>query len=245
MLAICISTRSREEFAKPTYDRIKSQTYSGICIPIIIDGSDTPSTHWQQGSVIYKHIPKIILGASRNLAIDTALKQTNAEFICLWDDDDEYFPTHLEKSVNALNQNPHAVAVGQSKTLMLFSDTQELWQLGPYDKYHALEPSLVFRRSWLEDSQHRCDPNDILGSARQILCNWSAPIVQIEPTYIHIAHNRNTFDKTQIRRNPKRFGAKQLSYRQVLKLRTNSDKEHLLSRPSRTRDACATGQSPE
>ena len=190
---------------------VKRQTLSANVV--IVDGSESASSKWSAWpNAIYIHRPNIVLGASRNLAMEVALEH-GAKYIALWDDDDFYQPWHLENGVALLTKNDSAMAVGSSITQIYFKTYNELWECGPYAKHHALEPSLIVRAELA--STNRFDATDAKGLGAPFLNNYSVPLVQMPYSHILIAHPENTVGKEMVRQVPSRYLAKRVNDFQI------------------------------
>jgi hypothetical protein len=202
---VCISTRNRSHFYEWTKRILERQTLQPTGV-IIVDGSETPSAFQSWPNAIYHHEPNLILGASRNRAIHSAIK-AGAEFISIWDDDDYYSEHHLEKAVDLFKKNPKDLVAGSSMTPVYFKEEGEIWICGPYHSNHAIEPSMVFRSELISKEGCAFQEDDSLGRGQYFLKNWNFPILQMSETHILVAHSENTFNKQQIRLNPHGFGA--------------------------------------
>lgn len=202
---VCISTRNRSEFFDWTQMMVERQTLQPKGV-VIVDGSESPSSFKNWSKALYHHIPNIILGESRNVAIDSAI-QAGAEFIAIWDDDDYYTEDHLEKAEKMLKEDTRLFATGSTETPIYFKKTKEIFLCGPYKSFHAAEPSLVISVKKLLEENTKFQDKDSLAQGRHFLKEYTLPIGQIPRTHILVAHRDNTFDKEQIRENPERFKA--------------------------------------
>lgn len=211
-IAICISTRNRLRFIPWVKSLIMSQTaFNRIgCIVIVEGESEEIANAWKvafpSANVIYHN--SILLGHSRNIAIETASTYPNIKYISLWDDDDYYLPRHLEESLGILEKNPDIDVVGSSKTIMYFVKHKLFVQAGPYSSTHALEPSIVFRASYGITHKFPMSGEECrLGQAKKFLDCYNAPIITKEPSYLHLAHGANLFEKEKILFEPFKYKA--------------------------------------
>lgn len=176
---------------------------------VVVDGSPmAESTVWCWADE-YLSRPDIQLGASRNLAIDTALSCDNIGYLALWDDDDYYEPDHLEHMIAALEADSTAEVAGASMTPLYYLREELALVAGPYCEGHALEPTLVFRASYLRNGANRFLP-DTRGLSAEILNGFTARLVQVWGTMAVICHGSNTYDKYQILERPERWNARRL-----------------------------------
>jgi glycosyltransferase involved in cell wall biosynthesis len=211
LIAILISTRNRAHVADWTHKMIARQTVGLERLWIVVvDGSPVAEpTVWCWADV-YLSQPDIPLGGSRNLAINTALwEKENIGYLALWDDDDYYEPDHLERMIAALDADPTAEVVGASMTQLYYLREGLTLVAGPYCEGHALEPTLVFRASYLRDGPNRFLP-DSRGLSAEILNGFTARLIQVWGTMAVICHGSNTYDKYQILGLPERWNARRL-----------------------------------
>lgn len=86
---------------------------------------------------------------------------------------------------------------------MYFTNSTQFVELGPYGPTHALEPSLVFRLSYATLHTFPTDGDECrLGQGKKFLQDWCASIITKEPSYLHIAHGANLYNKEKIFEEP-------------------------------------------
>jgi hypothetical protein len=193
---VCISTKDRDRFYEWTYRMVIRQTLQPVGV-VIVDGTVDPSPYWSTWpGAIYLHHPNIALGASRNLALSTAVA-AGAENVAIWDDDDYYAEWHLEHAQRLLMEDPSIMAVGSSLTPVYFPHYDELWLTGPFMDTHALEPTLVCRAALLHT--HAFDDTDTKGLGSIFLNGYTVPLTQMWGSHILISHTLNTVSKEAIR----------------------------------------------
>ena len=164
---------------------------------VIVDGSTESSQRWSSWpNAIYLHRPNIVLGASRNLALSTAVL-SGAENVAIWDDDDYYTEWHLERAQQLLTADPQIMAVGSSLTPVYFPDYDEIWLSGPFIDTHSLEPALVCRASLI--NSHAFDSTDRKGLGSVFLKGYTVPLRQMNGSHILVSHTMNTVSKEAIR----------------------------------------------
>ena len=73
---------------------------------------------------------KLTLGEKRNKLNELAM----GDILVAFDDDDFYFPERVATAVTALISNPSVDLAGSSEIYMFFSDTKEIYKVGPYFK---------------------------------------------------------------------------------------------------------------
>lgn len=215
-IAVCIRTRNRKHLFPWVKRLVEAQTIGMDKIHIIIvDGAEEDRevwSTWGAPNLHYIRAPNIILGASNNLSIQLA-QELGCSYIALWDDDDWYAPEYLEKAVEVLEKGDVNI-VGQSLITVYYRNLKEVWEMGPYGANHALEPTLVFRTSWSVGKYF--DEDDRLGRGAPFLNDFTEALGRYPSgLYIHVAHDKNTFDKHRIIENPQLFRANKLTEAEI------------------------------
>jgi hypothetical protein len=205
VIAILTPTKGRKQQLKFQVEQMKTVAYPQSKIRWIITDTATDSPGWEDiqsmyPSAIYRQIPQgTPLGLSRNIGIEIALAETDAEYMFLMDDDDIVNPNRFRTSVAALQANAttHQVA-GASAIYVYNMPTTTLISVGKFRENHALEPTLAFTREYAET--HRFDSEDRRGRLPEFMDNWSTPVlyIDIQELCVIIGHNSNTFDKLQL-----------------------------------------------
>lgn len=102
-----LTTYNRPDLAKRALHSILAQTYPGLEIIVVEDGSDSGFEEWignihDRGVKYFRNPRNLGLAASRN----AGLKLASGEYIGYLDDDDEWKPERIEKQVEILNKLP-------------------------------------------------------------------------------------------------------------------------------------------
>ena len=150
-------------------------------------------------NVIYKRIdPSIVLGDSRNICIDAALNETDAQYMFIMDDDDIVHTSRFSKCVKALQDSPGYQVVGCSAVDIYNLKTHKYLKTGVYRQNHSTEPHLGFTRKYAET--HRFESGNRLGQGKSFLDDWGTRVLQMPATDVTlvIGHENNIFDKYQI-----------------------------------------------
>jgi hypothetical protein len=170
---------------------------------ILDDGTDRvadllpdPAAHpWIRYVALDERLP---LGEKRNRLHALATGQ-----VLLYVDDDDYYPPcRVSRSVDALQANPGALAVGCSEIPVWFIDDDAVWFFGPYRPGHASCGTLAFRREMVAGPAARaCLPSAAYAEEQHLLDQWRVPLVQLDPRDIIlcVAHGANTVDKRTVR----------------------------------------------
>jgi hypothetical protein len=117
------------------------------------------------------------------------------------DDDDYYFPERVSAAVTALQKNPTVDLVGSSHIYMYFTDTKEIYSIGPYFPLHATNGTMAWTQRYA--STHTYDETVAFAEEKSFLEDYNNPLIQLDPIKVMlvISHSDNTFDKTQLRTN--------------------------------------------
>ncbi len=111
LVSVIIPTKDRPEMLAQAVQSVLNQTFSDIEIIVINDGGIdvqnilTPLN--SKGNILYlKHDQNLDRSAARNTGIHAA----SGKYIAYLDDDDTYYPNHLETLVKFLKNSEHKVA---------------------------------------------------------------------------------------------------------------------------------------
>jgi len=138
---------------------------------------------------------KCTLGEKRNLLN----KEASGDIIIAFDDDDFYFPDRVSHTVSMLLKNPRVDLAGSSEVYMFFTDTKEIYKVGPYFATHATNGTMAWRRQYA--LSRRYDETVAFAEEKSFLEQYKNPLVQLDPMKVMlvISHGDNTFDKTGLR----------------------------------------------
>jgi glycosyltransferase involved in cell wall biosynthesis len=203
LVSIVTPTYNRRRFIPFLIKMVQQQTYPRDCIEWIIydDGqepigdlidaarADLPKTKY-----IFNE-DKLTLGEKRNKLNEEA----QGDIIVAMDDDDFYFPERISAAVNALQKNPTVDLAGSSKIFMYFTDTKEVYEIGPYFKNHATNGTMAWRKRYA--MSRRYDETVAFAEEKSFLENYKNTLIQLDPMKVMLvmSHTDNTFDKTQLR----------------------------------------------
>jgi len=138
---------------------------------------------------------KKTLGEKRNHLNQVA----RGDIVVALDDDDFYFPERISAAVSALQKSPTIDLAGSSKVFMFFTDTKEIYMIGPYFPNHATNGTMAWRRRYA--MSRRYDETVAFAEEKSFLEDYKNPLVQLDPMKVMLvmSHSDNTFDKTQLR----------------------------------------------
>ena len=114
LVSVIIPTYGGGEYLKSCVDSVLAQTYQNIEVIVVDDnGLGTPNQLLTQGIMLdYEADTRVKyfcheINKNGSAARNTGFSHSKGEYICLLDDDDEYYPEKIERQVNDLNANPH------------------------------------------------------------------------------------------------------------------------------------------
>lgn len=114
LVSVIIPTHKGSEYVAAAVESVLHQTYTDMEIIVVDDnglGSEEQektyavlANYIQEGLI--KYIPHDV-NRNGSAARNTGFSHSSGEYICLLDDDDEYYPDKVEKEVLALDELPH------------------------------------------------------------------------------------------------------------------------------------------
>ena len=138
---------------------------------------------------------KLTLGEKRNKLNELAM----GDILIAIDDDDFYFPERVATAVTALNSRQSADLAGSSEVYMYFSDTKDIYKIGPYFQKHATNGTMAWRKRYA--LSRRYDETVAFAEEKSFLEGYKNDLIQLNPMKVMlvISHSDNTFDKTELR----------------------------------------------
>ena len=203
LVSIVTPTYNRRCFSPSLIKMVQQQTYPRDRIEWIIydDGQepigdliDAARTDLPKTKYIFNE-DKLTLGEKRNKLNEEA----QGDIIVAMDDDDFYFPERISAAVAALQKSPTVDLAGSSKIFMYFTDTKEIYEIGPYFKNHATNGTMAWRKRYA--MSRRYDETVAFAEEKSFLEDYKNLLVQLDPMKVMLvmSHTDNTFDKTQLR----------------------------------------------
>ena len=200
LVSICTVTYNRYYFLPLLQSHILRQDYPLDCIQwVILDDSDDGSPLFKPDTslnVFYRRFSeRMKLGYKRNLSHSFC----QGEIIVYMDDDDFYPSTRVSHAVQSLDESGALIA-GCTLLPILFLPERELSLFGPLGENHASAGTFAFRKELLSQTSYLDEA--ISAEERYFLKDYSIPLKQLEPnkTILCIAHDKNTFDKRQLKK---------------------------------------------
>lgn len=125
LVSIIIPVYNGGNYLKEAIDSALAQTYENVEVIVVNDGSkDQGATE----RIALSYGDKIRYFAKENggvaTALNLAIKQMNGEYFSWLSHDDLYYPTKVERQIDALQENGDLIAIVQSDYDLLDMDTQ-------------------------------------------------------------------------------------------------------------------------
>jgi glycosyltransferase involved in cell wall biosynthesis len=133
---VIIPTYNRQEMLREALRSVLSQTYQDFEIIVVNDGGEDVSEIIDslnaEGTIVYlRHEENRGVAAARN----TALRAASGRYIAYLDDDDVYYPIHLETLVRVLDEGHYKVA---------YTDSYEILQTRITDRYVTIGERIAY-----------------------------------------------------------------------------------------------------
>lgn len=202
-VSIVTPTYNRRRFIPSLIKMVQQQTYPRDRMEWIVydDGQepigdllDLERTRLPKFTYIYSE-DKMTIGEKRN----RLNQEAKGDILVAMDDDDFYFPNRVSAAVTALQKHPQVDLAGSSHIYMFFTDTKEIYSVGPYFPLHATNGTMAWRKRYA--LTRRYDEAVAFAEEKSFLEEYKNPLIQLDPMKVMlvISHGDNTFDKTQLR----------------------------------------------
>jgi len=206
-VSVLTPTYNRRRFLPALIECYKAQTYPKDRMEWIIfdDGEDCVKDVFEEAGKTIPNIryirhdgPKLLIGAKRN----RLNKEGKGEIFVAMDDDDYYSPERVAYAVAQFIKNPKIELAGSSEIYMYYTDNKTIYKLGPYNRNHATNGTMAWRRSYA--LTHTYDETVTHAEEKSFLDNYVNPMIQLDPfkVMLVISHSENTFDKKKLRDDP-------------------------------------------
>jgi glycosyltransferase involved in cell wall biosynthesis len=138
---------------------------------------------------------KLNIGAKRNWLN----REATGDIIIAMDDDDYYPTDRISHVVTMFKRNPTIELAGSTEIYMYYTDIKTIYKLGPYNKNHATNGTMAWRRSYALTRTY--DETVTHAEEKSFLENYRNPMIQLDPKKVMlvIAHSENTFNKKKMR----------------------------------------------
>ena len=204
-VSVLTPTYNRRKFIPSLIQCYKSQDYPKDHMEwIILDDGQEPSKDLFDTlaadipNIRYIHTEKKEnIGVKRNLLNQLA----KGDILVSMDDDDWYHPERVSHVVKKFQMNPSIDLAGSSEIYMYYSDTEDIYKLGPYGPRHATNGTLAVRSSYAKT--HTYDEYVTFAEERSFLDEYKHPMIQLDPLKVMLvmSHSENTFEKDELRKN--------------------------------------------
>lgn len=214
LCVVCTPTYNRKFCLNFSIATFRRQTYKNLHW-IVVDNSVSDENSW--GDIQYEKDIQVTyirvqekkpIGHLRNICLNEARK-LNPKYIALWDDDDYYVPTRIEKSIEILRKNPEYDIIGVDVMQVFLSRENVIMDVGPYGKNHATAATYLFRNN--ENTQKRYFLDTATKAEEGTFTrDWTLQMYMLpaKEVLLVIGHSQNTVNKSQILAEPAKFGAR-------------------------------------
>ena len=221
-VSVLTPTYNRRRFLANAIACYESQDYPKDRMEWIIldDGSDGVGDVFEAAAATIPNIryvrcgERTLIGAKRN----ELHRLARGEILLSWDDDDFYPPDRVSHAVEKMQLVPEIQVAGSSTIYIYFSDVKLIHRLGPFAQRHATNGTMAVRREFA--LTHFYDETVSHGEEESFLNYFTFPMIQLSPLKVMLvmSHNSNTFDKGQLRDNPRAMSARtELTLRHFIK----------------------------
>jgi len=204
-VSVLTPTYNRTQYISRLVDCYKAQNYPKDRMEWIIldDGQESCKSILEKETkglpnirYIYKD-EKMNIGEKRNILNEEA----KGDIIVCMDDDDYYSPKRVSHVVEEFFKKPNINLAGSSEMYLYYTDTKEIYRLGPYSPRHATNGTLAYRSSYAKT--HTYDEMVIYSEERSFLDEYKYPMIQLNPMKVMLvmSHSENTYDKTNLRKS--------------------------------------------
>jgi glycosyltransferase involved in cell wall biosynthesis len=203
-VSVITPTYNRRRFVPHLIECFKAQTYPKHRMEWIIldDGTEPVGDLFEAAGLqnlrYIRSEEKQNIGAKRN----RLNQEAKGAIIVAMDDDDYYPPERVSACVQAFKKFKNVDLAGSSEIYMYYSDIQKIYRLGPYNKNHATNGTMAWRKSYAE--KHFYDETVTHAEEKSFLDEYKYPMIQLDPRKVMLvmSHSENTFDKKKMREDP-------------------------------------------
>jgi glycosyltransferase involved in cell wall biosynthesis len=200
-VSVLTPTYNRRKFIPMAIECFRKQSYPHSRMEWIVldDGTDKVKDLFAKSglkNIRYIALPdgdKLKIGAKRNYLN----REAKGDICVCMDDDDYYPPDRVKHAVTRLRsvKNQKVPMTGSSRILLYFTDTQEIWEAGPYAPNHCTNGTMAYWHSYSKD--HLYDETVDKAEETSFTNKWTTPVLQLvaEETMLVMCHHHNTFDK--------------------------------------------------
>ncbi|MBI3316644.1 MAG: glycosyltransferase family 2 protein [Candidatus Omnitrophica bacterium] len=143
LVSVIVPTYNRPAMLQEALQSVLNQTYKNIEVLVVNDGGrdvekDIASLGFKERLIYIRHPEH----KERSRARNTAIKASQGKYIAYLDDDDIYYPDHLETLVNFLETHPYAIA---------YTDAYHAFQKKKNEQYVTVSKKILFSYDFNRD----------------------------------------------------------------------------------------------
>lgn len=192
---ICI-TDNRPDLLQKAINCFKSQNYQNKELVISYPQNDKVSKKvisYEQNAMLRILSIERVEGSSLGEARNEAIRKSNGEYICTWDDDDWYHPSRISYQYNSIQNKGEGYQASILTRILLYDETKNETY---YSFNYTWEGTILCRKTILLQNQYRHsnqgEDSHVIGflrSRKQLLMLNQVPFL-----YIYIHHGKNTWN---------------------------------------------------
>jgi glycosyltransferase involved in cell wall biosynthesis len=203
LVSVITPTYNRRNFIPSLIQSFLNQTYPKDRMEWIVldDGTDSVEDIFLKHKSVLpmlryiRNEEKQLIGAKRN----RLNKEAQGSIIVAMDDDDYYPPDRVSHVVTSFKKHPQIELAGSSEIYMYYTDIKTIYKLGPYNKNHATNGTMAWRKSYALKNTY--DETVTHAEEKSFLESYRNPMIQLDPfkVMLVISHSENTFNKIKMR----------------------------------------------
>jgi len=213
---LTINQIKRNETIKLTAEHINNQTYKNIIEWVIVEGSknlhdcleNEQNVKELKCNVPIKYIPGYHLDLSGNAVFNDnhlgelrniSNRSSQGDICVCFDDDDFYFESRVEHTVQMLMGSKAEIAGCSNKYLYDFS-LERLFKFKAFGPNHSTNDCMAYKRTYFENNKNSYDPMADQAEEASWTKKFANQMVQLDPRkcIVGSSHTSNTFSKREI-----------------------------------------------
>lgn len=154
LVSVIVPTQNRPDFLSKALDSISLQTYKQIEAIVVNDGGEDVSTiiNAFQGRLTIKYFTHD-RNKDRSAARNTAIKHASGQYIAYLDDDDVFYPDHIETALKVLTNTVYKV---------VYTDACRAYQIKAGDSYHTIKKDFPYSTDYTKGIFYKTNITPIL-----------------------------------------------------------------------------------
>jgi GT2 family glycosyltransferase len=153
LISIIVRTKDRAKLLKRALQSISAQTYRPIEVVLVNDGGcnlNTEELKMLLGEVSLNYI-RLEKNVGRAYAGNVGIENANGKYVGFLDDDDEFYPDHIQTLVAVLMREPYPIAYADAETILMDLDKEgNFIEKGRHMSYrHEFIPEVLLIQNYI------------------------------------------------------------------------------------------------